>query len=255
MATWSDRRKHVIEAILIAIGVALVAVVLIATLYKAPSCNDGKQNQSEQGIDCGGPCPYACTFTESAPSVRFVRAVSPQPGRIDIIAYIDNSNADAELIDAPYTIDIYNSQESVIAHSKGYLTIPPSTTMPLYIPDFYSGNSPITQAFLTFSTTSYRWYRTTRKPVVPLPSNIQIQSGSSPRITATLSNPIAQTLYGLTVVATVFDSANNAIAASQTLVPQLPAQGTAPLIFTWNVPFSGNAARVEILPVPGSISS
>jgi hypothetical protein len=251
---WASRRKHVIEAILIVCAIALIAVVFIATLYKAPSCNDGKQNQKEQGIDCGGPCPYACEFSESPPAVRFVRAISPQPGRTDVIAYLDNSNNNAELVNAPYTIDLYGPSHAIVARKTGVISIPPSTTLPLYIPDFYENSTPVDEAFLNFTTTSYTWLRTTEKPIVPIPSDISIQDGASPKITAALGNPTANTLYGITVVATVFNSANNAIAASQTFITQIPPQSTAPLVFTWNEAFSSKAARVEILLVPGASS-
>jgi hypothetical protein len=36
---------------------ALVYGVYFFTLKPEPSCFDGKQNQNEEGIDCGGPCP------------------------------------------------------------------------------------------------------------------------------------------------------------------------------------------------------
>jgi hypothetical protein len=80
--------------------------------------------------------------------------------------------------------------------------------------------------------------------------NIVPKEGTAPRITATLVNPLAQPFYNTTLVATIFDEGGNVIAASATLVPTLPSQGTAPLIFTWNEPFSAPVARVEILPVP-----
>jgi hypothetical protein len=67
-------------------------------------------------------------------------------------------------------------------------------------------------------------------------------------------NTTAQPLSDVTVVATVFDSANNAIAASQTVVQELGPQSSAPIIFTWNEPFKEAPARVEILPAaPASI--
>src|ERR1700729_736634 len=101
---WSMRRKRLIEILLGACAVALIAVVVIATLYKAPSCTDGKKDQGEQGIDCGGPCPYLCSSTEIAPRVMFVRAVSPEIGRTDVIAYIDNSNPNGSVQNAAYTV-------------------------------------------------------------------------------------------------------------------------------------------------------
>ena len=249
---WAARRKFIIEAILVAIAVAVIAVVLIATLYKTPSCFDGKQNQGEAGIDCGGPCPYACSPDETAPAVRFARAVSPQPGRSDLIAYVDNSNNDAELVNAKYTVEFYGPEQNVIAQKSGVVTIPPSTTMPIFIPDFYQGSSVVSQVFLTPDPASFRWLRTKSKQIEPVPQDVQIQSTGTPKITAMLSNPTAQTLSNVTVVATVFNAQNNAIAASQTVVQTLAPQSSQPIIFTWNVPFNGTAARVEILPTTPS---
>ena len=73
-------------------------------------------------------------------------------------------------------------------------------------------------------------------------------NGPMPKITAVLTNPIAYPIYNEKVVATVFNAQNNAIGASQTVVPILPAQGTAPIVFTWNQAFTSQPARVEILP-------
>ncbi len=246
--SWAARRKFIIEAVLVACAVGIIAVVLVATLYKTPSCMDGKQNQGEQGIDCGGPCPYACNVQETAPSVRFSRDVSPQSGRYDLIAYIDNSNSNAELQNAQYTVQFYGPNQNLIAQKTAFITIPPSTTAPVFVPDFYLGNQVISQVFLTFSSSTYQWLRTDQKPLAPTPANIQIDNSKTPKITATLTNPSAQTLTDVTVVATVFDAENNAIAASQTVVPEFAAQSTVPVIFTWNEPFPGTPVRVEILP-------
>jgi hypothetical protein len=247
--SWAKKRQRLIETILTLVEVALIAVVIIATLYKAPSCTDGKQNQNEAGIDCGDPCPYLCSANEAAPVVSFVRAVSPQTGRTDVIAYIENKNTDASVQAAKYTVELYDSNEHVVATKSGTINLPPATTAPLYIPDFYLGPSISSPAvFLTFDGSSLLWTKNGSRPVVPTPNNIQIFNGATPKITATLTNPIAYPIYNETVVATVFDAQNNAIAASQTVIPILPAQGSAPIVFTWNQAFSAKPVRVEILP-------
>lgn len=246
--SWAERRKYLILAILIGCAVAVVALVSIAVFYKVPSCTDSKQDQGEQGIDCGGPCPFACNIDETNPSVRFARAVSPQPGRTDLIAYVDNTNSNAELFDATYTVQFFNADGGLVAQGQGTITVPPSTTMPVFTPNFYNGVTPVTQVFLTIEPASYKWLRTTYKPVTAISSQIVIQNTRTPKITAVLTNTTAEPMDDVTVVATVFDPQNNAIAASQTVVEQLPGQSTAPVIFTWNEPFSGVPARVEILP-------
>jgi hypothetical protein len=249
--TWAQRRQRLILAILILCGVAFFAVVLTATLYKAPSCTDGKQNQNETGVDCGGPCPYLCSVSQIVPTIQFVRAVSPEQGRTDIIAYIDNTNTTGGVRDAQYTVDLYDASNVIITHYTGLVNLPPNTVTPLFVPGVYRGAGQVAQAFLTFDQSSLKYLRAYQKPLVPPPSNIEMQNGPIPKVTAIISNPIAQTLYNVTVVATVFDAANNALGASQTVVPILSGQGTAPLVFTWNKPFAGTPVRVEILSATG----
>jgi hypothetical protein len=249
---WAKRRQRLIEIILALVGVAVVTVVIIATVYKAPSCTDEKLNQGETGIDCGGPCPYLCSIDEVAPKVSFVRAISPQFGRTDVIAYVFNSNSNAGVQAAKYKVELYDSSNQVIASKEGTVNLPQSTNVPIYLPDFYHGNKQVAEAFLTFDQSLLLWMRGTARPIQLSQSNLQYPTTlvPTPKITATLTNPTAYPLYNQTVVVTVFDANNTAIAASQTVIPLLSAQGSAPVIFTWNQAFSAVPARVEILSVP-----
>jgi hypothetical protein len=245
---WGRRRKLIIESILWVCGVVIVGSVLFVVFYKAPTCTDGRQDGSESGVDCGVSCPYACGSQETPLAINFVRALSPQPGRIDIISYINNQNSNASAEDAAYTIDLYEKSGKEIIQKSGTISIPPGSTEPLYIPDFYSGNQQPAQVFLTFATSSIKWLKGTSQPILPTPSNIVIQEGSSPRITATLTNQIAYPIMNEKIVVTVFGPQNTVIAASQTVVPSLQPDGSAPLVFTWNEPFPAKAVRAEILP-------
>ncbi len=249
--TWAKRRQLWILFGLSVAAVLIISLVLISVLYKSPSCMDLKQNQNEQGVDCGGSCRYLCTAFEIPPSVRFVRAVSPEPGRADVIAYIDNPNTDATVLNAQYTVQLYGANEQLLAQQKGTVNLPPGSTAPVFLPNLYKGHTPVTQAFLTFDKSSLQWIRSINKPVLPLLSGIQIQDGPTPKINANITNPNSFDAGTVTVVATVFDPANNAIGASQTVLPSFAARSTVPLVFTWNQEFPGIPARVEILPATG----
>lgn len=228
----------------------LVAVTLVATLYKTPTCFDTKQNQGETGVDCGGPCNALCTAEEQAPVARFVRQLSPQPGRTDVIAYIDNKNANAAMAGAKFTITLYGADNMVIAKKDGTVDLPPHASVPVFIPGFYSGAQTVARAFIAFDTTSFAWHRFAGTlPTFPI-SDISISSQDASRVTATVTNTTATPFFRLPVIITVFDAADNAIAASQTLITSLPAMESAPVTFTWNAPFSAAPARVEIIPLP-----
>ncbi len=248
---WAQRRQRIIVAILILVTAALVAVVVIAITYKAPSCMDNIKNQGETGVDCGGPCSTLCTADEVAPRVLFVRTVSPAAGRTDVIAYVSNENPNAVAPHATYTLELYDSNNQILAKRQGTVTLPPSATIPLFISNVYDGNGEVTQAFLTFDNVAIKWQRSDSKQVVPIQGNYQWDSNTqNPRVSETLTNPTANTLFNETVVATVFDASDNAIGASQTVIPTFQGQSTAMVVFTWNQPFSTTPVRIEVLPAP-----
>jgi len=247
--SWAARRQFIIVSIIGAVVVGIIAVTLIATLYHAPSCMDNKQNQGEEGIDCGGPCSHLCTPSVAAPSVRFVRQLTPVQGRTDVIAYIDNVNASAAMKGAKFTITLYGPDNIVVAKKDGTVDLPPKSTVPVFVPDFYSGFQTVARAFITFDDSSFTWYRYSDMRPVLSTSNVALSGDAAPRLTADISNPTALSLFRIPVVATVFDANNNAIAASATVLEEIPPMGSAPAVFTWNAPFPAAPAREEVIPL------
>lgn len=243
------RRRLVIFAILAVFVGAIIAAAYFLTAYKAPSCTDGKQDQNETGIDCGGSCSYLCTESEAAPSVRFARALSPTPGRTDVIAYVDNPNPGAAAHALHYTIQLYDSGNVVVAQKEGTVDLPPNSTVPIYVPYFFSGSQIVARTFLTFDTPAHLWFSYKDDRVVPQAKDVVVTAGDMPRITARAVNPSAVLLTDVPFVVTVFDANGNVIAASETLAPAIPPQGTVSLVFTWPTPFPGAVSKVEIEPV------
>lgn len=246
---WAQRRKIIAWGIFGAVVAALLAILAIAILYQTPTCIDQKQNQGETGIDCGGPCKAACTAAQRPAQVRFARAVMPGGNRTDVIAYIDNPNAGASAQGVHGTVTVYDAAHALLASKDVTFDLSPGGLTPLLLIGILSSSTAVTQTFLTIEDANVRWVRSTDKPVVPTVKNLAWQNTDTPRVTATLVNPIAKPLTDVRLVATVFDASGTAIAASSTIVPSVPAQGTAQAVFTWNVPFAGEPARVEILPV------
>jgi hypothetical protein len=250
--SWASERRAIIIIIVGAIVLGALAVLGFSIFYDVPTCTDKKQNQDEQGIDCGGSCTTLCAFqVHNEPVVSFVRAIAPQPGRTDVVAYIQNRNADAEAADAPFLLEVYGTERQLIAKKTIKVDLPPSTSVPVYLADVSPGGNIAAQAFLAPVAEGFVWRKAagSRDPL-PTVGEITIGEGDAPRITAVLINPLARTIYDTTLVATVFDTSGNVMAASQTLVPMLPSQGMAPMVFTWNVAFPQSVGRVEILPVP-----
>lgn len=247
--SWAGRRRAVIIFIAALVALAALLILFFSIFYEVPTCTDGKQNQGETGVDCGGGCARLCAFeVQSVPSVRFVRALHPQPGRVDVIAYVDNPNVNAESKNAQFLLEVYGTNQLLIAKRTIKVDLPASMTVPVYLPDVARGEA--AQSFLTPVPESTSWYVAGEREVLPKVENVIVNEGAQPRITATLTNPLARVFYDTTLVATAFDVQGNVLAASQTLVAVLPSQGSTPIVFTWNAPFASTVARVEILPVP-----
>lgn len=246
---WSKRRQWIIWSIFGSVLVALLIIVGISVFYKTPTCLDKKQNQNEAGVDCGGPCAHACVADVHPAQVRFARAIAPSVDRTDVIAYIDNPNTGAAAHGISATVTIYDANHTLLASRDITFDLTPGGMTPVFITGLLSSNTPVTQTFFTINDAGVTWIRSAEKPIVPSVQNLLWQNTSTPRVTATLVNPIAKPLSNIRLVATVFAADGTAIAASSTIVPNVPSQGSAQAVFTWNIPFTSAPARVEVVPV------
>jgi hypothetical protein len=249
--SWAARRRFIIVCILGGVVLAFVIILLIVTLYKTPSCSDGIQNQGEQGIDCGGPCPYLCTAQEQAPVVLFTTPIANGRGGTDVIASIENKNTTAAAKAVPYTITIYGSDQSLIKQVQGNVDLPPGATVSVFVPNIPTGQQTAATAFLAIDPSSPQWYTLATDPrILPAVSNTVLGGiTNAPIITATLTNPSPTILTNIVVDVLVHAANGNVIAASQTLLQTIPGQGEATATWTWNSPFSSTAASIEVDPV------
>lgn len=234
-----------------AVAFAFAAVVFIVTFSKTPSCNDGRQNQAEVGIDCGGPCSYLCAEQVRVPTVLFTKAIPNGSGRTDVVASVENTNSSAGAKDVPYTITLYGVGQVFVQEVHGTFDLPPSATVPVFIPGISSGNQKNIRAFLTIATSSLKWYTLENMKSARPVAGITTLGGatSTPRIDAVIGNSSVTRMTNIKVVVLVRSQEGEVIAASQTVVPSIPAQGEAMATFTWNMPFGSTPARIEVLPV------
>lgn len=244
---WAHRKMLMIWLVLGGVLLAFLIILGFSIFYKTPTCFDMKQNGSETGVDCGGSCSTVCSVAAQPASVRFARALT-QSGRTDLIAYIDNANKDAYAKDARVTVTVYR-QDGHTLEKHATLTLPANSSTPLFIPSIAGGS--VQQVFVSFDQGYPQWTKGTGLSAPqPKASNVSIQPvGAGERITAIITNQTAYVANDVPLVATVFGEDGSVIAASQTVIPALPAQGIAEAIFTWNEPFAATPARVEVVPL------
>jgi len=249
--SWAANRRFLILLIIGAVIVAFLTIVLITTVYKTPSCTDGIQNQDETGVDCGGSCQYLCTAEVQPPTVLFTKILDNDSGRTDIIALIENKNADVAAKNVPYRITLYGDNQLFIQEINGTVDLPPGATIPIYLTGVTSGEQKIKSAFLDISASAPRWFSlpSSSRIMPTVLHTSQNDSATFPRVETILANPSSAPMSNVQAIVLVYDARKDVIAASKTIVSLIPPRGQATAVFTWNNAFVGIPVSIEVVPI------
>ncbi len=247
MSVWASRRKATYIGSFLAIIAALAAVPIYQAFQVEPTCFDGKQNQGELGVDCGGPCSLLCDFQVGSLQVLWSRSFPVTDRYYNAVAYIENPNLDAGVLEVPYLFQLYDAQNVLVTERRGRTFISNTAITPIFEPRIEVGNRTPVRTFFRFEG-SMPWRSLTRLREVTIEDQRVLRADSEPRLEATIRNATLEDVRNIEVVAVVFNTAGNAIAVSQTAVPLLEQQSTETIFFVWPQPFSEPVGRIDIIP-------
>jgi hypothetical protein len=213
-------------------GIILSALVVYlgVSLYEPPSCADGKKNQDERGVDCGGVCELACPFEIAKLSVEWVRLFEVSDGIWTALAYVEHANDDLYTRDAPYRFTLYDEAGEVLMETK-------IDTL---------GRVPSMVEFEWIQTPKWYQYKS------PLLATVEGRGMQQPvfgtEVAAVVQNQYPVPLEGVEVAIIVYDVNQNAIAASETYVDYVEPRGSKRISFSWPTNLGDAPARFEFVP-------
>ena len=245
MVSWSTRRKSIYL-----IGTLLVFLFALAlpfwyVTYKAPSCTDGLQNQGELGVDCGGACALLCKEQALDPIVRWQRAFKIKEGLYNAAAYVENPNLDSGIDRIAYRFKLYDSSNLLIYERQGETFIPPKKIFGVFESNILTGSRVPARALFEFLGSPVWRTDFASEPVLVFSNKLFSEQDKLPRLTASIQNPTSNPVYNVEVVAILYDTLDNAIASSRTIVDSIPKYGLIPFVFTWPEPLEKPMNRVE----------
>jgi len=250
MASWSTRRQLTyffgFFAVLIA-GAAFAA----ALLWPRASCQDGRRNQNELGIDCGGPpvggCPAVCANEALPMRALWARVLTLGVGSYDLVGFVNNPNPDLRATRLPYEIKFFDQANSLINSVHGNFSLWPQESLPIFVPNINVGRRIPARAYLGF-TGAPRWERSSSSLSVLTITDDNFVNAPTPVLKARLTNNSLNPVAKISVVVLLSDVEHNTFAASSTFVERLEPNGTADISFTWPSPFTNPPAFTDFYP-------
>ncbi len=247
---WADKRKLLYLSGLIIFLAIVVGIPAYLLWYQEPTCFDNKQNQSEQGIDCGGPCVKLCRATELDPVVEWQQVFRVADGVYTAVAYIQNPNIQAEAINVPYTFIFYGADNKLITTKTGKAYLPAGKNFAIIETGIVLRGQVPTRTLFEFGN-DFSWRVANKNKAMPIiQSQALSDAAKSPTLNAVIANPTFTDIKTIDIVAIIYDKQGNAFAASRTVVDNLDSQTTQHIIFTWPEPFTKPVSRIEIIPIP-----
>lgn len=249
---WSTSRKTKIITSISAILLVIVSSFVYFKFIKhEPTCFDGKQNQDERGIDCGGICSIMCLADTKPLIPLWTRPLKITGDVYSVVSYIENQNIGNGVKKVPYELRLYDDKNILVSQPiKGETFIGPNDRTAIFETAIKVGNRIPKTAFLKFlqQPEFTRIDERFNDQNLVAEGDVLSDLETSPKIAAVVRNKTIETFKSIPVVAIVYDTEGNALAASQTFIDEIGPEESVNVYFSWPEPFSGTPARREIIP-------
>lgn len=228
---WSVKRRLTYLAIVLLTLLTCGAILWYSRLPE-PSCSDGKKNQDELDIDCGGVCARVCPFEVKPVRELWSRLFQIDRNRYDQVTFIRNPNREFAARNLKYRVRIFDANDILVTTRTGEIYLNPGESLPLYHTRLELGNRTPRRAIFEI-TEQPVWQRRSAGEIDLKVTYKSFINEPAPALTAEVQNNSLNDLRDITVVGMLADEEENIIAVSSTLVEYLNKGEKKEIVFTW----------------------
>lgn len=233
--------------------VAFVAAGLFFLLRAKPTCTDGKRNQGEEKIDCGGPCAPC----EEIPVIENIQVLQKMlipagQGKYDVLIKIRNPNAPFGVAGLDYSLNFLDEKGLIVEKRDGSAFILPAQTK--HILEFNIALKEKPESF-SFNIKSFRWQKFSEfeEPniiVYGREFNLPVGAGEFAQLKAKIQNRSNYDFRKVTTKAILKDAEGTPVAVNQTDSNDVRANEEREVIFNWDttLPENIDLQNIEIEP-------
>lgn len=225
---------------------ALVFLIIFGIIYlflPAPSCFDQKQNQKEEGVDCGGPCELCLGKVENL-TVLWTRAFRLVDGHYEVGALVENPNLLLGAKEATYRLRLYDSNNILVALKEGRTFINPREKFLIFEKDIETLERVPSRATIEFN--EIKWKRFEKERPNILVSSENFENAPNGRARIVLKNQSLFPVKNLEVAVALLDVSGNAVAISASEVDEIRGEGSREVFFTWREPINPLPLEIEV---------
>ena len=247
--SWAQRRKITYVVSILFVIIVILVIAMFVLLNKTPTCFDGKQNQGETGIDCGGSCSLLCRAEYNNPIIvwgpRWAKVLSS--GAYNFLTYVQNTNIGVGAYNVPYVLKVYDINGILLYQKTGTTYIPPNNNFVMFEDNINLNDKIPFRSRLEF-TGEITWQKISSvESGITAVSKTLINEDTKPKLLAVIKNSTLNLVENIESVAILYDENNNAVAFSKTKIDSIAKNSTADIVFTWPEKFESKIVRIDIV--------
>lgn len=245
MALLEWRIKKKLSVFFVVAGVAALSIFLY--VYKSlpsPNCTDNKQNQSEEGIDCGGPCE-PCVVAPKDIITLWTRVFELKGGVYEVASLIQNPNLFYGLPKVKYVFRLYDEQNVLVAVEGGETFIGPQDKFVIFATDIKTGTRKPQKADVEIAYIS-KWQFFEQKMLPLVVSQKKFSNTPFASLEAKLMNSSLGVVQNVEAAAVLYNKDGNVFGASLSKIDSIEGQSSRRVIFTWPYSFPVEPVSSEI---------
>ncbi len=250
--SWARRRKFIYIGSIVLLFLLVIVLPTVIHFYKAPTCFDGKQNQTEVGVDCGGPCILLCRGGYAPLTVLWSRFSKVNDGVYNVLAYIENPNINAGTDDLNYTFKLYDKSGILLRERSGRTFAPANKVMAVFEADLFTGNQIPQRVEFSFSSQAVWTKQESVENGLSISQAVISRADTAPRLSALINNKTINPIKNIEAIGIIYNTEGNTSAFSRTIIDSIDGKEAKNISFNWPQPFEQNGltntlARTEII--------
>jgi len=225
----TKRFVYIVGAIIVIGGIIWVGRILL--FPSAASCSDGRQNQGEEGVDCGGPCVPCALQNVQDIQIRWAQVIPLSTG-ISLAAEIYNPNSALAAQSFDYTFSLINQSGGVEKEIQGSSFIYGGELKYLSEPFVDITAQQNSSVQLTIKNIKWIDARIYAKPNIEA-QDIKTTFDKTVLVSGSVVSHDEATFANVRVVALLFDANSKFAGVSRTLIDEVPKFESKPFQITF----------------------